>query len=122
MLDAVRAAHQVESIPLSNQTVVWGHSQGGHAALWTAQNVPVGPFVQPLFIGIGTADEVVSPSIQDAYVDSRCASGQPLEYRTYPGKTHMGVLQDDDSVLPMDLEHWTRDRLNGLPSSNTCAP
>jgi acetyl esterase/lipase len=85
-----------------------------------AENVPLGPFPQPLFIGIGTCDEVVAPSIVDAYVDSLCASGQPLEYRTYPDKTHMGVLQDDDSALPADLEQWTRDRLNGLPPANTC--
>ncbi len=34
VLDSVRAAHSVEGIELGDQTVVWGHSQGGHAALW----------------------------------------------------------------------------------------
>lgn len=34
-LDAVRAARQVAEADLGEQTVVWGHSQGGHAALWT---------------------------------------------------------------------------------------
>jgi acetyl esterase/lipase len=34
-LDAARAAHQLKGLSLSNQTVVWGHSQGGNAALWT---------------------------------------------------------------------------------------
>lgn len=34
-LDAVRAAHQLPHQELSNRTVVWGHSQGGQAALWT---------------------------------------------------------------------------------------
>lgn len=33
-LDAVRAAKQLEDISLSDQTVVWGHSQGGGTALW----------------------------------------------------------------------------------------
>lgn len=33
-IDAVRAARQVEGVNLSDQTVVWGHSQGGAAALW----------------------------------------------------------------------------------------
>lgn len=33
-LDAVRAARQIDDISLSDQTVVWGHSQGGGAALW----------------------------------------------------------------------------------------
>jgi uncharacterized membrane protein HdeD (DUF308 family) len=35
VLDAVRAAHQIAGVELSPQTAVWGHSQGGHAALWT---------------------------------------------------------------------------------------
>jgi uncharacterized membrane protein HdeD (DUF308 family)/acetyl esterase/lipase len=35
VLDAVRAAHQLEGPELADRTVVWGHSQGGHAALWT---------------------------------------------------------------------------------------
>jgi uncharacterized membrane protein HdeD (DUF308 family)/pimeloyl-ACP methyl ester carboxylesterase len=39
-LDAVRAARQLGSIRLSNDTVVWGHSQGGGAALWTGIEQP----------------------------------------------------------------------------------
>lgn len=35
VLDAVRAAHQLSGVTLGTDTVVWGHSQGGHAALWT---------------------------------------------------------------------------------------
>jgi acetyl esterase/lipase len=34
VLDSLRAARQVEGIDLADQSVVWGHSQGGHAALW----------------------------------------------------------------------------------------
>lgn len=34
-LDAVRAARQMPELELSPRTVVWGHSQGGHSALWT---------------------------------------------------------------------------------------
>lgn len=34
VLDAVRAAGQLETAQLAPSTVVWGHSQGGHAALW----------------------------------------------------------------------------------------
>jgi alpha-beta hydrolase superfamily lysophospholipase len=33
-IDALRAARQLEGLSLSDQTVVWGHSQGGGAALW----------------------------------------------------------------------------------------
>jgi len=34
-LDAARAVRQLGDVWLSDQTVVWGHSQGGNAALWT---------------------------------------------------------------------------------------
>lgn len=34
VLDAIRAARAVEGVSLSDRAVVWGHSQGGHAALW----------------------------------------------------------------------------------------
>ena len=33
-LDAVRAARQLDEARLDRRTVIWGHSQGGHAALW----------------------------------------------------------------------------------------
>jgi len=36
-LDAVVAARALEDLMLSTRTVVWGHSQGGHAALWASQ-------------------------------------------------------------------------------------
>ena len=40
VLDAVRAAKQIPGLSLADQTVVWGHSQGGHAALWTGILAP----------------------------------------------------------------------------------
>ncbi|KRD43586.1 lipase [Cellulomonas sp. Root930] len=40
VLDAVRAAHQLSAVDLADETVVWGHSQGGHAALWTGMLAP----------------------------------------------------------------------------------
>jgi alpha-beta hydrolase superfamily lysophospholipase len=39
-LDAVRAARRMREPRASEQTVVWGHSQGGHAALWTGILAP----------------------------------------------------------------------------------
>ena len=34
VLDSVRAARQMSELTLDKRMVVWGHSQGGHAALW----------------------------------------------------------------------------------------
>ena len=235
VLDAVRAAHQLEHLDLSPETVIWGHSQGGHAALWAGQlaptyapdvdvvgiaalsaasdplalaelvtahpgalgaslgisfvlaaysrtypdvslddvtpaartlveeaaarctsepgtlvtvltgvavsrdvpilradpatgavgrrlreNVPLGPWAAPLFLGQGTADEVIAVRLQDDYVARLCAAGRPLRYTTYAGRDHMGVLAPD-SPLNADLEQWTEDRLAGLPQANTCS-
>ena len=36
-LDAVLAAREIDGLILSKRTMAWGHSQGGHAALWAAQ-------------------------------------------------------------------------------------
>ncbi len=38
VLDSVRAAHNLEDISLTDEFVVWGHSQGGHAALHTGKH------------------------------------------------------------------------------------
>ena len=38
VLDSVRAAQALPEISVSEEFVVWGHSQGGHAALHTGQN------------------------------------------------------------------------------------
>jgi uncharacterized membrane protein HdeD (DUF308 family) len=234
VLDSIRAAHQVADLDLSDQTVVWGHSQGGHAALWAGQlaptyapelrirgvaavapasdplalaadvaqhpgalgatlgvsfvvtayarsypdialdeivepsartfvkeaaarctvdpgtlvtiltgvalsldpvvkvdptqgafgqrltqNIPLGPWPSPLLIAQGDADEVVSPAIEAGYVARLCAAGRALQFTSYPGATHMGVLKPE-SPLTADLEHWTRDRFAGLPARDTC--
>jgi alpha-beta hydrolase superfamily lysophospholipase len=44
VLDSVRAARQMSELTLDGRMVVWGHSQGGHAALWTGI---VGPRYAP---------------------------------------------------------------------------
>ena len=36
VLDAARAAREVAGLTFSDKTVIWGHSQGGHGALWSA--------------------------------------------------------------------------------------
>lgn len=40
VLDAVRATRLLKQLSVSNHTVVWGHSQGGGAALWAGQIQP----------------------------------------------------------------------------------
>jgi uncharacterized membrane protein HdeD (DUF308 family)/pimeloyl-ACP methyl ester carboxylesterase len=40
VLDSVRAARQMPQLSLEHATVLWGHSQGGHAALWAGALAP----------------------------------------------------------------------------------
>ncbi len=51
-LDSVRAARQMPGLKLAAHTVVWGHSQGGHAALWTGI---IGPRYAPEINIVGVA-------------------------------------------------------------------
>ena len=230
VLDSVRAARQLEALDLADPTVVWGHSQGGHAALWTgmlaptyapeldiagvaalapasnlaalvdvvgsirvgslfgayvvqaytdayadvryddyvrpgaqvivremaarclsergvlvsiatallldqpvwqrdpttgplaarlAENSPAGTIAVPLLVGQGTADTLITPASQAAFVSARCADGQPLEYRTYEGRDHVGLIRADSPAIP-ELLAWTEERFSGNPPTDTC--
>lgn len=230
VLDAVRAARQMPELNLADQTVVWGHSQGGGAALWTGilapayapdtnvigvaalapasdlpglvgnldvvkggsifasyiiqgysdtypdvrfddyirptarilvremasrclaepevfvsaieslaidtsiwsvppssgpfgerlkENVPSGPIPAPLLIGQGLGDELVLPTAQAAYAKSRCQQGGQVDYRTYAGFDHVGVVGEHSPLVP-ELLSWTQDRFDGKPAASTC--
>jgi pimeloyl-ACP methyl ester carboxylesterase len=51
-LDSVRAARQISELTVDQRMVVWGYSQGGHAALWTGI---VGPRYAPDLEILGVA-------------------------------------------------------------------
>jgi pimeloyl-ACP methyl ester carboxylesterase len=51
-LDAVRAARQMSELTLDQRIVVWGYSQGGHAALWSGI---IGPRYAPDLEIVGVA-------------------------------------------------------------------
>jgi uncharacterized membrane protein HdeD (DUF308 family) len=232
VLDAVRAARQLPDVALTSQTVVWGHSQGGHAALWTGglaptyapdvaplgvaalapasdlvglaahlpdvaggsvfaayivaaytatypdvafgayirpsarvlvremaarclsepgvfvsvlsalaltrdpeifataptagafgrrlrENTPAAAIPAPLLLAQGLSDPLVLPAVQERYVADRCAAGQAVDYRTYAGRDHVGLVRADSPLIP-DLLAWTRDRLSGAPPASTC--
>lgn len=229
-LDSVRAARQMPELILDQRTVVWGHSQGGHAALWTgiagpryapqidivgvaaiapaanildilqrnpAADKRLGPYVAksysrfypdvtfekalrpealdasgrivnlcgfippedpqriaaltakfegpslakdtnkalaerlrqntadraiaaPVLVVQGMADVVVPPAATDAYVDQRCAAGQRLEYWTFGGRDHGGIVQPG-TPLETPLIEWTKARFSNEPLANGCA-
>ncbi|MEV6849035.1 alpha/beta fold hydrolase [Actinoplanes sp. NPDC051411] len=80
-------------------------------------NVPDQPIAVPVLIGQGKADTTVPATIQDDYVRRECATGTTVDYRTFPGLDHVGVLSGDSP----DLVGWSRDRLDGKPPASTCS-
>jgi pimeloyl-ACP methyl ester carboxylesterase len=96
-LDAVRAAHKMSQLQLDTHTVVWGHSQGGHAALWTAI---VGPRYAPEIQVAGVA--AIAPAANMKHilemnptVDKRLGPYLALSYsRFYPD------VKFDDAIRP----------------------
>lgn len=92
----------------------------GPLARRLTENVPRGPFTQPLF---SESARATRSSRRGSWMRTSTRSAPRASHSSSaptPDKTHMGVLEDDDSALPADLEQWTRDRLNGLPPGNTC--
>lgn len=89
-LDAFRAARQMRELELGSATVVWGHSQGGHAALWTGI---VGPRYAPEVELLGVAAIAPAANIADILarnvaVDKRLGAYIALAYsRFYPDIT-----------------------------------
>lgn len=83
------------------------------------QNVPAHPIGVPVLIGQGAADTTVPATVQDAYVRQECATGTRVDYRTYPGRDHVGIFTGDSPLLP-ELMRWSRDRLAGVPAPTTC--
>lgn len=99
---------------------IWKQSPNeGPLAARLAANVPQRPIGAPLLIAQGLTDTLVLPEAQQQYVDARCAAGQQVDYRTYPGKDHMGVVSEGSPLLPQ-LMQWTEERLRGEPATNTC--
>lgn len=83
------------------------------------QNLASGPFQGKVFIAQGTADEVIPISLQRRFVADRCAAGQPIYFREYPGRTHMGILAAG-SPFPADLVGWTRQAFAGTAKASNC--
>jgi pimeloyl-ACP methyl ester carboxylesterase len=89
-LDSVRAASQMPELTLDKRMVVWGYSQGGHAALWTGI---VGPRYAPDLEILGVAAIAPPANIRNALAmnveaDKRFGPYVALSYsRFYPDIT-----------------------------------
>src|SRR5213594_3907163 len=89
-LDSVRAVRHMSELTLDKRMVVWGHSQGGHAALWTGI---VGPRYAPDLEILGVAAIAPAANIRNALAmnveaDKRFGPYLALSYsRFYPDIT-----------------------------------
>nr|NLD41292.1 lipase [Actinomycetales bacterium] len=83
------------------------------------ENIPTLPISFPVLLAQGGADTLISSAAQDSYVADRCAAGQQINYRTYEGRDHMGLVTDGSALLP-ELYEWTADRLTRAPAVDTC--
>jgi predicted esterase len=82
-----------------------------------AENTPGdAPTDAPILITQGEADPVVSPAVQQQFVDRLCQTGATVDYRTYPGVGHVTVAHD---TTP-DVTLWIADRFAGTPSLSNC--
>jgi pimeloyl-ACP methyl ester carboxylesterase len=84
-LDSVRAARQMSQLTLDKRIVVWGYSQGGHAALWTGI---VGPRYAPNLEILGVAAIAPAANIENILamnveVDKRFGPYLALSYSRF---------------------------------------
>ena len=97
-LDSVRAARQMPELKLDLRTVVWGHSQGGQAALWTGI---VGPRYAPdvKIVGIAAiapAANIANILAMNPAVDKLLGPYIALSYsRFYPDIVFEGALRPE---------------------------
>src|SRR6476469_4054230 len=95
-LDSVRAARQMSELTLDKRTVVWGYSQGGHAALWTGI---IGPRYAPDLEILGVAAIAPAANIKNILalnleLDKRFGPYLALSYsRFYPDITFEQALR-----------------------------
>jgi pimeloyl-ACP methyl ester carboxylesterase len=97
-LDSVRAARQIPDLTLDRRMVVWGYSQGGHAALWTGI---IGPRYAPELEIRGVAAIAPATNIEkildmNVEMDKRFGPYIALSYsRFYPDITFEQAIRPE---------------------------
>lgn len=70
----------------------------------------------PTMIVQGSADTVVTPKAQDAFVDQLCQRGVPVDLKTYKGLSHFNTRQTSFH----DTNAWIDAVVQGKPVTNSC--
>ena len=61
----------------------------------------------PIFLGTGLADRTLPPQRQYAATAALCSAGNTVEWKTYPGVTHNGIVNvafDDELAFVRRLQ------------------
>lgn len=66
MIDGVRAARSIAEIQVGSRFVVWGESQGGHAALWTGMTARSAPDLELIGIAAGAPPTDLAANFREA--------------------------------------------------------
>ena len=74
------------------------------------------PTAAPVLVLQGEDDPLVRPAIQERWIDTICATGTTVEYRTYPGVGHIGA----GHATAADAVEWSLGLLAGDEALSTC--
>jgi len=117
-LDSVRAARQMSELTLDHRIVVWGYSQGGHAALWTGI---VGPRYAPELeirgvAAIAPAANIKNILAMNVEIDKRFGPYLARSYsRFYPDITFEQAVRPE----ALDAARQIIDLCDSLPPEDT---
>jgi Secretory lipase len=97
-LDSVRAARQMPELVLDDRTAIWGHSQGGHAALWVG--IVASRYAPELEVvgvaAIAPAADIRNILATNVPVDQRLGAYVAAAYsRFYPDITFEGAVRPE---------------------------
>lgn len=105
VIDAVRAAAQVQGANTGRRYAVWGESQGGHAALWTGEKSPsyaprltlvgVAAAAPPtdLAANLGGKTDPTVRAFLTAYVAASWEQYYGADLRTFTGRTGADLIR-----------------------------
>lgn len=70
----------------------------------------------PMFVAQGASDIIILPSLTESFVQNMCAAQNTLQYQTYEGADHVGVVK----ASAPDVIAWLDARVKNEPALSNC--
>jgi pimeloyl-ACP methyl ester carboxylesterase len=100
----------LDALSLTRDPEIFGESPTtGPLGRRLEQNIPPATITVPLLIAQGRDDPIVLPSVQQSYIDRVRSAGEHVDYRTFAGEDHVGLVKPDSPLIPV-LFRWTASR------------